>query len=414
MLRHAKPLAVARPEARLAGLVAALVVTFSGSLQPALAGNFLQDAVEKKAAEIQANIQKTDFQERLAKTQEDASNAQSALQDASSAAQDGSTLDVLKANVGANIDSYGKGGLDLSGFDSEKVQQEAQSRITKFQVAGDREKERALKVIAADTAQKQKRAAEVAAQAAAGLAETRDSVSASIASDTALKAFSEDAAGASERASAALAKAQATDLDAIQAQTKAALSEQFAAASGGAAEAVSKTVAGVSKQVETAKAGTGDYARKSASALSTVSLPSVDTPDIGRKVEAFQAAGKAELAKAQEASAKDAEKMGKAFEAAKVKAGADAAQAAADNADAAAAVSAQAAAALQQASSSASFDVLGAVEAKKVEVGKNIEKTDFQSRYAKAKKDAAAAKAAAEAAAAAAQSSLKEAQAAAQ
>ena len=107
----------------------------------------------------------------------------------------------MKANVGANIDSYGKGGLDLSGFDSEKVQQEAQSRITKFQVAGDREKERALKVIAADTAQKQKRAAEVAAQAAAGLAETRDSVSASIASDTALKAFSEDAAGASERAS---------------------------------------------------------------------------------------------------------------------------------------------------------------------------------------------------------------------
>ena len=90
-----------------------------------------------------------------------------------------------------------------AGFDSEKVQQEAQSRITKFQVAGDREKERALKVIAADTAQKQKRAAEVAAQAAAGLAETRDSVSASIASDTALKAFSEDAAGASERASAA-------------------------------------------------------------------------------------------------------------------------------------------------------------------------------------------------------------------
>ena len=58
VLRHAKPLAVARPEARLAGLVAALVVTFSGSLQPALAGNFLQDAVEKKAAEIQANIQK--------------------------------------------------------------------------------------------------------------------------------------------------------------------------------------------------------------------------------------------------------------------------------------------------------------------------------------------------------------------
>ena len=322
----------------------------------------------------------------------------------------------MKANVGANIDAYGKGGLDLSGLDSDKLQGEAKTRIAKFQVAGDLEKERALKLNAADTAEKQKRAAEVAAQAAAGLAETRDSVKASIASDTALKVLAEDAAGGSERASAALAKAQATDLDAIQAQTKAALSEQFAAASGATAEAASKTAAGVAKQVETAKLGTGDYAKKSASALSTVSLPSVEigAPDIGSKVEEFQAAGKASLAKAQEASAKDSEKMAKAFEAAKAKAAADAAQAAADNADAAAAVSAQAAAALQQASSSASEGVLGAVEAKKVEVGKNIEKTDFQSRYAKAKKDAAAAKAAAEAAAAAAQSSLKEAQAAAQ
>ena len=123
----------------------------------------------------------------------------------------------MKANVGANIDAYGKGGLDLSGLDSDKLQGEAKTRIAKFQVAGDLEKERALKLNAADTAEKQKRAAEVAAQAAAGLAETRDSVKASIASDTALKVLAEDAAGGSERASAALAKAQATDLDAIQA-----------------------------------------------------------------------------------------------------------------------------------------------------------------------------------------------------
>ena len=63
----------------------------------------------------------------------------------------------MKANVGANIDANGKGGLDLSGFDSEKLQAEANSRIAKFQVAGDLEKDRALKLNAADTAVKQQR-----------------------------------------------------------------------------------------------------------------------------------------------------------------------------------------------------------------------------------------------------------------
>ena len=58
------------------------------------------------------------------------------------------------------------------------------------------------------------------------------------------------------------------------------------------------------------------------------------------------------LQKAQEASAKDSEKMGKAFERAKSNVGTSVAQLAADNADAAAESSAQAAAALQQVSRS--------------------------------------------------------------
>ena len=41
----------------------------------------------------------------------------------SEAAQDGSALDVLKANVAANVDAYGKGGVDLS-LDTEKIQAE--------------------------------------------------------------------------------------------------------------------------------------------------------------------------------------------------------------------------------------------------------------------------------------------------
>ena len=168
----------------------------------------------------------------------------------------------MKANVAANVDAYGKGGVDLS-LDTEKIQAEAANRIAKFQSAAEKEKERALAVAAADAAEKKQRAAEVAAQAAANLAETTGGVKSSLASDKALKALKEDAAKGSERYNAAVAKAQQADLDAIQAQTKAALSEQFAAVSGATAEAASKTAAGVAKQVETAKKS--DFLAKSAS-----------------------------------------------------------------------------------------------------------------------------------------------------
>ena len=274
----------------------------------------------------------------------------------------------MKANVAANVDAYGKGGVDLS-LDTEKIQAEAASRIAKFQSAAEKEKERALALNAADTAEKQKRAAEVAAQAAANLAETTEGVKASIASDKALQVLKEDAAKGSERYNAALAKAQQADLDAIQAQTKAALSEQFAAVSDATAEAASKTAAGVAKQVETAKKS--DFLAKSASSVQA-SLPVVEVvaPDIGGKVADFQAKGQAELAKAQEASAQDAAKMGKAFETAKAKAAAGAARAAAENAEAAAAVLAQTAVALQQVEVP---DVGAAVEAKKAEVNMDFE-----------------------------------------
>lgn len=278
----------------------------------------------------------------------------------------------MKAKVAANVDAYGRGGVDLS-LDTEKIQAEAANRIAKFQSAADKEKERALALNAADTAEKKKRAAEVAARAAANLAETTEGVKASLASDKALKALQEDAAKGSERYNAALAKAQQTDFDAIQEQTKAALSEQFTAVSDATVEAASKTAAGVAKQVETAKKS--DFLAKSASSVQA-SLPKVEVvaPDIGSKVAEFQAKGQAGLAKAQEASAQDAAKMGKAFEAAKAKAAADAARVAAENAeaaaDAAAAVSAQATAALQQVEVP---DLGAAVEAKKAEV-----KMDFE------------------------------------
>ena len=113
----------------------------------------------------------------------------------------------MKANVAANVDAYGKGGVDLS-LDTEKIQAEAANRIAKFQSAAEKEKERALAVAAADAAEKKQRAAEVAARAAANLAETTGGVKSSLASDKALKALKEDAAKGSERYNAAVAKAQ--------------------------------------------------------------------------------------------------------------------------------------------------------------------------------------------------------------
>ena len=186
VLRHAKPVAMTFSSPRLVSLAAALVVTFSSSLQPALAGNFLQEAVERKAAEIQANVQKasrsrleppvlqftyctaraqTDFQERYAKFQEDSSNAAEATKSAVEATKDGSALDGLALN----IDLSGSRPLDLSGVNSlgGDALGEAKRRIAKFQSAAELEKNRALKLNAADVAVKQERAAEVAAQVAA-------------------------------------------------------------------------------------------------------------------------------------------------------------------------------------------------------------------------------------------------------
>eukprot|EP00320_Phaeocystis_rex_P006519 CAMPEP_0119092546 /NCGR_PEP_ID=MMETSP1178-20130426/160115_1 /TAXON_ID=33656 /ORGANISM="unid sp, Strain CCMP2000" /LENGTH=441 /DNA_ID=CAMNT_0007076133 /DNA_START=15 /DNA_END=1340 /DNA_ORIENTATION=- len=420
---HATPLAIsrpeARPEARLTALAAALVLTFgSTTLQPAwAAGNFLQDALERKAAEIQANVQKTDFQDRFAKFQEDSANLADASKSAIETAKDGSALDGLAVN----IDLSGARPLDLSGLNNlgEDSLGEAKRRIAKFQAAAELEKQKALDANAADVAKKQERAKEVAAQAAAAAADASASVGSSIASDEALQALTEDAALKSERTKAALAKAKETDLDAIQAQTKAALSEQFAAASSATADAASKTVAGVSQQLEMAKGGTQDYSKKAVSALGSVSLPTVAAPDLGSKVDEFRAKGEAGLAKAKEGSLQDSARMAKSFERAKENVGRSVADLAADNAvgTAVADTSAQAAAALQQVSSSVVEGVQDAVESKKVEVQSNIEKTDFQSRFAKAKRDAAEAKekaaaaaAAAQEAAAAAQATLKAAQ----
>ena len=294
VLRHAKPLAVARPEARLAGLVAALVVTFSGSLQP-LAGNFLQDEGEKKAAESRRTSRRygsrvepvymsaksttrtspqTDFKSDLlrpSRTSQRFSVPHCRTRPRQPKTDPPRCLESQRAAVS----------MPMAGAASTPARHREDlgvaNRIAKFQSV-EKEKERAL-VSPPPTPPRRSSAQRGGRAAAANLAETTGGVKASLASDKALKALKEDHYKGSERYNAAVAKAQQADLDAIQAQTKAVLSEQFAAVSDATAEAASRTAAGVSKQVETA--GESDLAKSA----SSVALPKVEVaaPDIGSR-----------------------------------------------------------------------------------------------------------------------------------
>ena len=242
VLRHVEPVAVTRPEslpARMLGLAAAVAVSWS-SVQPALAGNPIQDALAKKAAEIEANIQKTDFQERNAKFQQDLANAadttKTIVETTKDAIESGDALDAVQsvttaplANTarsvrGAAGDGSIKAGLD--GFNQKygvESLEEAKRRIAKFKAAADKEKEKALAASQADAEAQQARAAQVAAAAAEAAKAAAADAAKAAAEDKALKVLQEDTAVLSERTKGGVARLQETDLQEVQAKTKEAL-----------------------------------------------------------------------------------------------------------------------------------------------------------------------------------------------
>ena len=402
------PTTLTPPPGLLVSLVAAAAISLATVPSAALASP-LDDFQNR----IQANMEKTDFAERNAKFQADLANLQTtvksvdasdatAVQESTKAALSSASSDFaarIKSNMAAADKERGRSNTVSLDLEEIKAQAAArtQANLAKAQSKQLEATEKAKAALAADAAVGSDRFLSATAEGASGLVGGIGETVGSVAQSEALKSLVDDAADGSERAQIALKKAQEADVKAqlatMQESTKAALSEQIGAVGEGAAAAVDATA----KQLEVAKAGTVDLAAKTGETLQTVTEsvaapPSVDL-QLDKKVAAFQAAGQASLEKAQRAAAEDTERM----QAQAARAQEKLASSTATLGDTVGSVlppgsadgqlAAQAAAAIKGSSSNAVVGLQQAAEAKKLEVARNIQKTNFQQRYAKFQKD---------------------------